>query len=133
MKVVLAIVVAIVIGWLVYKRRVKLLVPSLIALAVLYFFVWVGVQVPIDFVEMGMDKHRVTTGWIFFLLIYSAIASLLPVWLLLQPRDYINSHQLMVALGLLVVGLFVKLLRPKILLVVFIQKLHTKLMIPMYI
>ena len=101
------IVVAIVIGWLVYKRRVKLLVPSLIALAVLYFFVWVGVQVPIDFVEMGMDKHRVTTGWIFFLLIYSAIASLLPVWLLLQPRDYINSHQLFVGLGLLFLGVLI--------------------------
>ncbi|UCH29904.1 MAG: carbon starvation protein A [Myxococcales bacterium] len=101
------IIVAVVIGWLVYKRRVKILVPSLIALAVLYFFVWVGVEVPIDFVAMGMDKHRVTTGWIFFLLIYSAIASLLPVWFLLQPRDYINSHQLFVGLGLLFLGVLV--------------------------
>jgi carbon starvation protein len=101
------IIVAVVIGWLVYKRRVKILVPSLIALAVLYFFVWVGTEVPIDFVAMGMAKHRVTTGWIFFLLIYSAIASLLPVWLLLQPRDYINSHQLFVGLGLLYLGVVV--------------------------
>lgn len=101
------IIVAIVIGWLVYKRRVNILVPSLIALAVLYFFVWVGTEVPVDFVAMGFDKHRVTTGWIFFLLIYSAIASLLPVWLLLQPRDYINSHQLFVGLGLLFLGVLI--------------------------
>ena len=101
------IIVALVIGWLVYKRRVKILVPSLVALAVLYFFVWVGVEVPIDFVAMGADKHRVVSGWIFFLLIYSAIASLLPVWLLLQPRDYINSHQLFVGLGLLFLGLLI--------------------------
>lgn len=101
------IIVALVIGWLVYKRRVKILVPSLVALAVLYFFVWVGVEVPIDFVAMGVDEHRVISGWIFFLLIYSAIASLLPVWLLLQPRDYINSHQLFVGLGLLFLGLLI--------------------------
>jgi carbon starvation protein len=101
------IIVAIVIGWLVYKRRVKILLPSLVALAVLYFFVWVGTEIPIDFVAMGANKHRVTTGWIVFLLVYSAIASLLPVWLLLQPRDYINSHQLFVGLGLLFLGVLI--------------------------
>ncbi|MEM7137789.1 MAG: carbon starvation protein A [Myxococcota bacterium] len=101
------IVVALVIGWLVYKRQAKLLVPSLVALGVLYFFVWVGSEVPVDFVAMGYDKHGVTTGWIFFLLVYSGIASLLPVWLLLQPRDYINSHQLFVGLGLLFLGVLI--------------------------
>ena len=101
------IIVAIVIGWLVYKRSAKILWPSLIALAVLYFFVWVGTKVPVDFVAMGVDRHTATTGWIFFLLIYSAIASLLPVWLLLQPRDYINSHQLFVGLGLLFLGVLI--------------------------
>ena len=40
------IIVAVVIGWLVYKRGAKILWPSLIALAVLYFFVWVGTFVP---------------------------------------------------------------------------------------
>ena len=45
--------------------------------------------------------------WIILLFIYSAIASLLPVWTLLQPRDYINSHQLFVGLGLLFMGIFV--------------------------
>ncbi|MBW2588265.1 MAG: carbon starvation protein A, partial [Deltaproteobacteria bacterium] len=101
------IIVAVVIGWLVYKRGANILWPSLIALAVLYFFVWVGTKVPIDFVAMGVDKHTATTGWIFFLLIYSAIASLLPVWVLLQPRDYINSHQLFVGLGLLFLGVLI--------------------------
>ncbi|MGB8222037.1 MAG: carbon starvation CstA family protein, partial [Polyangiales bacterium] len=101
------ILVALAIGWLVYKRRVKLLWPSLIALGVLYAFVWVGTKVPVDFVAMGIDKHTATTGWILFLLIYSAVASLLPVWLLLQPRDYINSHQLFVGLGLLFLGVLI--------------------------
>lgn len=43
--------------------------------------------------------------WTVLLMIYCFIASVLPVWLLLQPRDYINSHQLIVALVLLVGGL----------------------------
>jgi carbon starvation protein len=45
--------------------------------------------------------------WTVILLVYCFFASVLPVWTLLQPRDYINSHQLLLALGLLVVGLMV--------------------------
>ncbi|KHE67823.1 carbon starvation protein A, partial [Halobacillus sp. BBL2006] len=43
--------------------------------------------------------------WIVVLMVYVYIASTLPVWKLLQPRDYINSHQLIVGLGLLYLGL----------------------------
>ncbi len=45
------------------------------------------------------------TSWIGLLLVYAFIASVLPVWLLLQPRDYINSFQLYFALATLTVGL----------------------------
>ena len=45
--------------------------------------------------------------WVSVLLVYSYIASVLPVWALLQPRDYVNSLQLLSALGLVVVGLVV--------------------------
>ncbi len=47
------------------------------------------------------------TTWIYVLLGYGFIASVLPVWLLLQPRDYINSFQLYIALLLMVAGLAV--------------------------
>ena len=46
-------------------------------------------------------------AWTVVLMVYCFFASVLPVWLLLQPRDYINSHQLLVALFLLVGGLAV--------------------------
>lgn len=45
--------------------------------------------------------------WIWVLLAYGFIASVLPVWLLLQPRDYINSFQLYAALGLMFLGLVI--------------------------
>jgi carbon starvation protein len=41
------------------------------------------------------------------LFIYTFVASRLPVWMLLQPRDYINSHQLFIALGIIGLGMLV--------------------------
>lgn len=101
------IVVALVVGWLLYKRGVAPLIPSLIAFVVLYLFIWIGTKVPIDLAATGLAPEQVKLTWILALFVYSAVASLLPVWLLLQPRDYVNSHQLLVGLGLLFVGLFV--------------------------
>ncbi|MHC4178163.1 MAG: carbon starvation CstA family protein, partial [Planctomycetota bacterium] len=46
-------------------------------------------------------------NWIVALLAYAFIASVLPVWLLLQPRDYINSFQLYLALATLLLGLVI--------------------------
>jgi carbon starvation protein len=43
-------------------------------------------------------------NWTLVLLVYAFVASVLPVWQLLQPRDYINGHELFVALGLLALG-----------------------------
>jgi carbon starvation protein len=56
-------------------------------------------------------KHELMI-WIFFLLIYGFFASVLPVWTLLQPRDFINAHQLVLGLILLILGLMVA--RPQI-------------------
>ena len=101
------ILLAIAIGWLIYKKKVGALVPSLIVLGLLYLSIAVGVRFPLSLELLGMTKTSATNAWIVFLFTYSAIASLLPVWFLLQPRDYINSHQLIVGLGLLYLGVLV--------------------------
>ena len=101
------IILAIAVGWLIYRKNTMALAPSLIALALLYFFVWAGTHMPLSFESLGMTKQDATTIWVVLLFIYSSIASLLPVWFLLQPRDYINSHQLFVGLGLLYLGIFI--------------------------
>ncbi|NVB37159.1 carbon starvation protein A [Pseudenhygromyxa sp. WMMC2535] len=102
-----SILVALVMGWLLYKRGIPALIPSLIALAALYAFVYLGTKVPLSLADVGMAPEQANLTWILALFAYSAVASLLPVWLLLQPRDYVNSHQLFVGLGLLFIGLFV--------------------------
>jgi carbon starvation protein len=102
------ILIALGLGLLIHRRRVALFWPSVAALVLLYAFIGVGVWFPIDLRELfGIDAVGAERAWILFLFGYCAVASLLPVWLLLQPRDYINSHQLMVGLGLLYLGLFV--------------------------
>jgi carbon starvation protein len=100
------IIIALIMGYLLYKKKLTSLIPSLVALLVLYFFIWVGTLYPIDFTN-SMNNQDAKNLWILILFIYSAIASLLPVWTLLQPRDYINSHQLFVGLTLLFLGIFV--------------------------
>ncbi len=98
------IIVALLIGWACYKRKIRLLVPSLMALVALYLMVWVGVEVPLSLGSIVGESNQMTT-WVVLLLAYSLVASVLPVWVLLQPRDYINSHQLFVGLAALVLGI----------------------------
>ena len=101
------IIIAIVIGFVLYKKKMDAFIPSLIALILLYIFVYIGTFHPLSFEFFGLDKAAQSNLWIILLFIYSGIASLLPVWLLLQPRDYINSHQLLVGLGLIFIGILI--------------------------
>lgn len=100
------ILVALLMGYVCYRRKVPLFWPSILALLSLYAMVWVGVRVPVSLTALaGGISER--TLWVVLLLIYSFIASVIPVWVLLQPRDYINSHQLFVGLLALVAGVFI--------------------------
>ncbi len=96
--------IAVAIGFLLYRKGAKLLWPSLIALAVMYLTVVFGDRGWLHATNQAMSQWSAWT-WVVLLLIYSYIASVLPVWTLLQPRDYINSLQLVSALGLILAGL----------------------------
>ena len=98
-----AIAVALVIGQFVH-RKFKLTILSIIGVAALYASIYVGSQMPIELPELfGLSAQA---NWIIILFIYAAIASMLPVWALLQPRDYINGLQLFVGLILLYGAVF---------------------------
>ena len=101
-----AIVVAVVIGVLIYKVKVPILWPTIIGTIILYAVIWLGDAVPVALPEtmLGLGAGP---QWIIILFIYATIASLLPVWLLLQPRDYINGIQLIIGLGLLFGAVFI--------------------------
>jgi carbon starvation protein len=97
--------IAVVIGVVLHRKGVDLLLPSLLALGCMYLTVIYGGIGILGEVNTWLSALPVMT-WVVILLLYSYVASVLPVWTLLQPRDYINSLQLLTALGLVVAGLF---------------------------
>ncbi len=100
-----AIMVALVIGQLVH-RKFNLLVLGLGGVAVLYWTVYAGSSLPLTLPAVGFGITP-QAAWILILFAYAAIASMLPVWVLLQPRDFINGMQLVVGLVLLYVSVFI--------------------------
>ncbi|MDG2253772.1 MAG: carbon starvation protein A [Opitutaceae bacterium] len=95
---------AVAIGLYLHRKGINLLIPSIIALALMYLSVGFG-DVGLLGVFNGTLSAWPLWAWVGLLLIYSYIASVLPVWMLLQPRDFINSLQLLTALTLVVIGL----------------------------
>lgn len=95
---------ALVIGVMLHRKGARILIPSLISLAVMYLSVAYGDRGALGSFNAWLGGLPVIT-WVTILLAYCYLASVLPVWSLLQPRDYINSLQLLSALGLVVLGL----------------------------
>lgn len=95
---------AILLGFMVFKKGKNMLFWSIIAVVVMYITVIIGTYIPFTMPEIfGIPATGI---WTIILLIYAYIASVLPITTLLQPRDFINSHQLIIAMTLLIIGIF---------------------------
>ena len=95
----LFIVVAIAFGFLVYRRNAPMLVASI-----------VGIIAIIAVMAIGMNFHPIylsTKTWMWIVGAYIAIASVTPVWILLQPRDYLSSFLLYAMLIVAIFGVVV--------------------------
>lgn len=92
----LFILIAIVFGFCVYRRNAPMSVASV-----------VGVLAIVLIMAIGMNFHPIyltNDQWMIIVGIYIAIASVTPVWILLQPRDYLSSFLLYAMLIIAVVG-----------------------------
>jgi len=103
---ILQIPIALWIGVFLHRRGSNLLIPSILALLIMYLSVAFGDIGIIGAVNAWLAQQS-NMWWVIVLLSYSAISSITPVWTLLQPRDYINSLQLLSALLLILIGLTV--------------------------
>lgn len=102
--------IAMVLGHLVYKKNGNPVYLGLGAMVLMYFTIVLGAYFPFTMPAIfGLDPLVI---WIVLLLLYVFFASTLPVQVLLQPRDFINSYQLLVAMALLFLGVMVA--RPEI-------------------
>ena len=93
---ILFIVLAIVYGLMTNRFGVKTLPATIIGLVLVVVAVIVGLNV-------GLAMSR--TAWIIFIAAYITIASLVPVWILLQPRDYLSSYLLYAMMAIAVIGI----------------------------
>jgi carbon starvation protein len=94
--------IAMMLGYLVYRKGKSVMALSIWAILLMYLFVFLGPYIPI---KMPAVAGIPATGvWTIILLVYAFFASVLPVTTLLQPRDFINSHQLVIAMVLLILG-----------------------------
>jgi carbon starvation protein len=101
----LEIPIAIWLGYMIYKKGGNHTVLGIVAVVIMYLTVILGAYVPLKMPAMfGLNPIAL---WVIILLVYAYIASTLPVQTLLQPRDYINGHQLFVALALLALGIII--------------------------
>lgn len=104
-------------GYLIYKKGKNPTLAGIAAVVVMYITIILGTLFPFKMPALlGISPLAI---WIVLLLIYVYIASTLPVQVLLQPRDYINAHQLLVAMMLL--GLGVLISRPQIVAPAFVM------------
>lgn len=90
--------IAMLIGFLVYKKNLPLWPMIALGFVLMLVTTAIGLKMPITGVTAAI--------WTWSLLIYAFVASVLPVWLLLQPRDFLNSLLLYLALFSMLIGFF---------------------------
>lgn len=107
--------IALLLGWWVYSKGRSAFWPSIVAVIIMYVTVLIGARFPVDLADLYQragwfadSAQAALVTWIVLVLIFNSwLASTLPVQRLLQPRDYINSHQLVIAMALLALGVIV--------------------------
>ncbi|MBS3754934.1 MAG: carbon starvation protein A [Desulfobacterales bacterium] len=99
--------IAVWLGYMIYKKGASHVTLGIAAVIMLYITIVIGTYVPVDLTALGLSGNGALITWIVILFIYAFIASRLPVQILMQPRDYINSHQLLVAFALLGLGVII--------------------------
>ena len=90
---------AIVVGFLMYKIKLNFYVTTVIGVILVALSYWIGLKAP-----LSLTYHN----WLPILFVYIIIASSIPVWVLLQPRDYLNAYILWFGLafgGIALIGL----------------------------
>lgn len=81
----LFIAIAIIFGFIINQLRINLGIATIFGVIAMFASIYIGVKFPW---QMSSEF------WLIVLLVYAFVASVLPVWMLLQPRDYLNSYLL---------------------------------------
>src|SRR5579863_5127074 len=100
--------IALLMGWFMFKStpgQIKVGVPSTLGVVLLLGSVWAGHWFAGTqwASSLTFSAHQIT----YLMAIYGFVASVLPVWLLLEPRDYLSTYVKLGTIALLVIGVFI--------------------------
>ncbi|MGE4552279.1 MAG: carbon starvation protein A [Desulfovibrionaceae bacterium] len=98
--------VAVLMGLAVYRLGMNDVLAGVLGVLAAYGLVVVGYFVPVS-LPLSWGPHTVLTVWFLIISLYCLLASVAPIWLLLQPRDVLASANLFLGLGLGIVGVLV--------------------------
>lgn len=93
--------VAILIGFLIYRIRSNQVFATAVGLLLLFGLIILGYRVPSNLTGNSLNF------WLIILLIYAFFASITPVNILLQPRDYLSAYLLFLGIGVGFVGIII--------------------------
>lgn len=93
---ILFIFLAVFFGFALYRLKWPLKISSVFFVAFMFFFIWLGQKIPLNNIPIILGDKAKT--WDILLIAYCFIASVTPVWILLQPRDYLCSFLLYASL-----------------------------------
>jgi carbon starvation protein len=88
---------ALIFGFFVLRTKLNIFAGTIIALIIMFYMIAIGNDYPVHL------SHDI---WLIITLFYCFVASVLPVWILLQPRDYLSMYILFIGLGMGFIGLF---------------------------
>lgn len=91
-------------GWSTYKLKVPVWLGTAVSMALLAGGIALGYAFPLS---LPLSEAAAFRAWFGILILYGFVASVLPVWVLLQPRDYISTWVLLLGMLLGFVGLVI--------------------------
>ena len=95
----LFIFLAMIFGVVLYKMKIPLLRASLVFVPLVFVGVWIGHEFPLETTLLpSVFQQNPGRFWNIILIIYAFVAAISPVWVLLQPRDYLSSFLLYASL-----------------------------------
>ena len=103
-------IIAIFFGYAIEKLKWDYKIPAFISLIIIFISIWAGIMFPIDlsFVNPILLKNILIT----LIIIYAGVASVVPVWILLRPRDFLSALHLSILLLLGIVSVLI--VRPEV-------------------
>jgi carbon starvation protein len=102
----LYLILPVIMGILLKTGKLNLTWATIIFLPLVGFSIWVGPYIPFDLISLfGMTPSDAQKVWNVFILAYCFVASIIPMWVLLQPRGHLGGYFLYAAIASAAIGL----------------------------